>query len=123
MTARFPHRAPGVLGGPELARLYNQATAGLVLSLTNPSLVPTEMLACGLPVVDVAGESMLATFGANGLVALAPPEPLALAGALEAVLDERGARSAAGIGLAASRTWSRAAEQVEAALRVPLPPS
>ena len=49
-----------------LARAYSEATIGLVLSLTNPSLIPQEMLACGLPCVDVASESMLATYGASG---------------------------------------------------------
>ena len=117
VAARFPHRHAGVLPGSELARLYSEASAGLVLSLTNPSLVPTEMLACGLPVVDVASESMRATFGDDGPVALAAPEPLALADALEAVLDDPGQRPAAGIELVASRTWQRAAEQVEAALQ------
>ena len=117
VRARFPHRWAGVLAGPELARLYSEAGAGLVLSLTNPSLVPTEMLACGLPVVDVASESMLATFGAGGPVALAEPDPLALADALEQALDDPGERPAAGLGLAAQRTWSRAAELLEPVLR------
>ena len=46
-----------------------------MLSLTNPSLVPTEMLACGLPVVDLASAPMLATFGADGPIELAAPDP------------------------------------------------
>lgn len=115
----FAHRDAGVLGGAELARLYAEATVGCVLSLTNPSLVPTEMLACGLPVVDVASPSMLATFGADGPVALAAFDPLALADALEGLLDDgagRAARSAAGLAFVAERTWPRAAQQLEAAV-------
>src|SRR5204863_73886 len=81
------HRVLRLPGRAELARLYAEAAAGLVLSLTNPSLVPTEMLACGLPVVDVASDSMVATFGADGPVELAALDPLALADALERVLD------------------------------------
>ena len=34
----------------ELAALYSLGTVGLVLSMTNYSLIPQEMLACGLPV-------------------------------------------------------------------------
>ena len=92
---------------------------GMVLSLTNPSLVPTEMLACGLPVVDVASESMVATFGEDGPIALARPDPMALCSAIERLMDddhERARRSAAGVEYAARRTWPRAAEQLETAL-------
>jgi len=37
----------------ELAELYSNATLGLAFSSSNPSLVPFEMLSCGLPVIDV----------------------------------------------------------------------
>jgi hypothetical protein len=37
----------------ELARLYNSTVAGLVLSFTNISLVPYEMMACGaIPIMN-----------------------------------------------------------------------
>jgi glycosyltransferase involved in cell wall biosynthesis len=101
----------GVLAPGELARLYNEATVGLVLSMTNPSLVPTEMLACGLPVVDVASDAMVATFGRDGPVTLADFDPLAIADALEA-----GGRGG-GEAFVAERTWENAAAQVEAGLR------
>ena len=37
----------------DLAKIYNKATVGVVFSSSNPSLVPYEMMACGLPVVDI----------------------------------------------------------------------
>jgi glycosyltransferase involved in cell wall biosynthesis len=37
----------------DLAKLYTTSAMGLVFSTTNPSLVPYEMMACGLPVVDL----------------------------------------------------------------------
>lgn len=37
-----------------LARLYSEGAIGLSISPTNPSHVPFEMLACNMPVVDVA---------------------------------------------------------------------
>lgn len=110
-----PFANRGVLPPGELARLYNHATAGVVLSMTNPSLVPTEMLACGLPVVDVASEAMVATFGHDGPIALAGFDPLALADAIERALDAP--RSGAGIELVRGRTWENAAAQLEAGLR------
>jgi glycosyltransferase involved in cell wall biosynthesis len=116
----FPHRHLGVLEPDALAHAYASAAVGMVLSLTNPSLVPTEMLACGLPVVDVASPSMLATFGPDGPIELAEPDPPALCSAVERLLDDlvlRAERSRDGTELALSRTWARAAEQVEAGLR------
>jgi O-antigen biosynthesis protein len=123
VEAPFPYVQLGVLEPPDLARAYTSAMLGLVLSLTNPSLVPTEMLACGLPVVDVASESMIATFGARGPIALLPQDPISLCDGMEALIEDpelRAERSRAGIGYANVRTWSRAAEQVEHGLRIVL---
>ena len=50
----------------QLAQAYSQGTVGLCLSLTNYSLIPQEMMACGMPCVDIAGGSSEATFGADG---------------------------------------------------------
>ncbi len=119
----FPARQLGVLAPEDLAHAYASATVGLCLSLTNPSLIPTEMLACGLPVVDVASDAMLATFGAGGPVTLAEADPLALCDALEGLLDDlmaRATRSRDGSALVAGRTWPAAAEQVESGLRAAL---
>jgi len=123
IDAAFPHRHLGVLDGPALTHAYNSATVGLVLSMTNPSLVPTEMLACALPTVELAGPAMTATFP-DGPLELAAFDPLAIADGVERLLDEplerRAERVAAGMELVAGRTWERAAEQVEAGLRAAL---
>ncbi|MEJ8575007.1 glycosyltransferase [Microbaculum marinum] len=47
----FPHVDAKQLPVSRLADLYSQCDAGLVLSLTNLSLLPLEMMACGCPVV------------------------------------------------------------------------
>jgi O-antigen biosynthesis protein len=123
VAAPFPYRNLGVLHKEELCHAYNSATVGVVLSTTNPSLVPTEMLACGLPVVDLASDSMLATFGADGPIELTPFDPLAMATGIERLLDSlelRAQRMRDGLALTATRTWSQAAEQVEAGLRAAL---
>jgi glycosyltransferase involved in cell wall biosynthesis len=119
VTAPFAHRDLGVLEATDLAHAYSEATVGLVLSLTNPSLIPQEMLACGLPCVDVASESMLATYGADGPATLAPSEPIALCEAIEALLDDAPRRARLreeGLRWTAARTWPAAAAQVEAGL-------
>jgi glycosyltransferase involved in cell wall biosynthesis len=118
IASRF--RQLGVLPPDELARLYGEATVGVVLSMTNPSLVPTEMLACGLPVVDIRSDAMRSTFGDEGPIVLADFDPLALADAIERLLGdpaERARRSEWGVGFVRDRTWPAAAAQVEAGLR------
>jgi glycosyltransferase involved in cell wall biosynthesis len=110
----------GILSAEQLSWTFSEATVGLVLSLTNYSLIPQEMLACGLPCVDLAGISAEGVFGADGPVALSAFDPLAMADAIERLLDdpcEWQRRSAAGRAFVAKRTWDRAADQVEAGLR------
>jgi glycosyltransferase involved in cell wall biosynthesis len=110
----------GVRSPEELAWVYSEGTVGLVLSLTNYSLIPQEMLACGLPCVDLAGISAEGIFGADGPVALSPFDPLAMADIIERLLDDEAEwqrRSEQGLQFVAGRTWDRAAEQVEEGLR------
>jgi glycosyltransferase involved in cell wall biosynthesis len=119
LATPFPHRHLGVLEAARLARAYATATVGVVLSMTNPSLVPLEMLACGLPVVDLSVEPTVETFGADGAITLAQLDPLALCHAIERLLDDlalRAERSRVGAEWVGERTWARAAEQVELGL-------
>ena len=116
----FPARQLGVLDHGRLARLYAEATVGVVLSMTNHSLIPQEMLASGLPCVELDTPSARAAFGADGPVEFAPLDPFGLARAIERLLEDpalRERRAVDGRALAAERTWARAAEQVEHGLR------
>ncbi|WP_157591798.1 rhamnosyltransferase WsaF family glycosyltransferase [Solirubrobacter soli] len=115
-----PFTQLGILDPPEVARAYAGASAGLVLSLTNHSLVAQEMVACGLPAVELRTPSTEAAFG-DSPIELADPTPRALASALERLLDERGARAQAGHAWAATRTWEAAAAAVEAGLEAARP--
>ncbi len=116
----FPYEHLGVLSQPQLATLFAEATVGLCLSLTNFSLMPKEMLACGLPCVELAGVSAESIFGSDGALELAPLEPHALASGIERLLDDRALwerRSRAGIEFAATHSWDRATDGVELGLR------
>lgn len=116
----YPHTNKGVLADHDLPSLYAQATVGLVLSMTNYSLVAQEMLACGLPCVELDSPSVVAAFGREGAVDLAPLEPGGIADALIRVLDDpqlRRQRAEAGSALRAERTWAHAADQVADGLR------
>jgi glycosyltransferase involved in cell wall biosynthesis len=97
----FEFRLAGIMGERELAELYRSAAVGLSVSLTNYSLVPQEMLACGLPVVEMNLPSLREAYpdGDAGL-RLADPNPAAIADALSSVLalpdsEMRRARAAA----------------------------
>ncbi len=115
-----PYELLGIASPEVLALHYSAATVGLCLSMTNYSLIPQEMMACGLPVVDLAGGSTEAELGRASGVELAEADPVAIADALELLLDDpeaRGRRASAGLGLAQSASWDVAARQVEAGLR------
>lgn len=116
----FPYEQAGVLNGEQLSELYSEATVGLCLSLTNFSLMPKEMLACGLPCVELAGVSAESIFGTDGPIALARLNPSEIASEIELLLDDRALwerRSAEGIEFVAGHTWEHAAGEVEAGLR------
>lgn len=116
----FDHEHAGLATPAQLAQLYAEATVGLSLSMTNISLVPKEMLACGLPCVELAGVSAESEFGADGPVELAPFDPIGLADSLERLLsdpDLRARRAAAGIEFVRDHTWESATDRVELGLR------
>jgi len=120
LHASFPYEHVDVLSPTQLSWLYSEATVGLCLSLTNFSLMPKEMLACGLPCVELAGVSAESIFGADGPLELAPLDPTRIADALERLLVDRTEwerRSREGIEFVASHTWDRATDEVEAGVR------
>ena len=104
-----------------MARLYRDAQVGVVFSLTTHSLVAQEMMASGLPTVELEGANVSSALGASGeLVEQAARRPDAIADAIERLLDDRAAAAAMARRARAfveQRTWERAGDQVEAALR------
>jgi hypothetical protein len=77
----FPARSHGRLSPAELAALYRTCRVGLSLSMTNVSLIPWELLACGvLPVVNDAKHNRRVLD--NPYVVWSTPTPSGLAEAL-----------------------------------------
>lgn len=110
----------GMLSPTELGQLYNRCIAGLVLSATNVSLVPLEMLGSGcVPVVNDAEHTRLVL--ANDEVEWSTATPWALAESLTALVDAppavREARARAAAASVEDASWERAGDQVLAAIR------
>ncbi|MBE2317416.1 glycosyltransferase [Solirubrobacter sp. CPCC 204708] len=117
----FPAEDLGVVAPQRLAELYRQSAAGIVFSLTTHSLVAQEMMASGLPLVELEGENVGSALGASGERAmLAARRPDAIADALEHLLDHReqaAAMARRARAFVEEHTWDRAGDQIESALR------
>jgi glycosyltransferase involved in cell wall biosynthesis len=116
LSIPFPHVAPGSLGPAELNALYNRCRAGLVISLSNLSLLPLELLSAGVVPVLNDGENNRAVTE-NPFIEYAPPVPRGLADRLVTVVDrpdaaEHARRAAASV---ESASWETSAQQFLAA--------
>ncbi|MGF1526383.1 MAG: glycosyltransferase family 4 protein [Candidatus Competibacterales bacterium] len=111
----FIHLNAGVVSAEELAELYSQCDVGLVLSLTNISLLPLELMACGCPVVSNNGRNVDWLLRHEDNALLADPTPQALAAALLRVLGDEdlaaGLRTR-GLAFAKATAWETEAERV-----------
>jgi glycosyltransferase involved in cell wall biosynthesis len=84
----FPHTNLGICSEQKLAEIYSKGSLGLVLSGTNYSLIPQEMMACGMPVVELDTECNRLVYP-KGSITLAQPVPDKIAEAVESILDNR----------------------------------
>ncbi len=116
----FPALNAGVVPLDELADLYSQCDCALVISLTNISLLPLEIMACGCPVVSNHGPNVewLLENGQNAL--LADPVPAALADAIVRVLEDGELRRRLrdqGLAFSANTEWMTEARKIDAFLK------
>ena len=81
------HKHLGILPVAQLSRLYAESAAGLCLSASNPSRIPFEMMAAGMPFVDLHLPNTVYDYPEQGCE-LAHPEPQALADAVERVMAQ-----------------------------------
>lgn len=107
----------GVLTPAALNDLYNRCWAGLVLSLTNVSLVPLELLASGcVPVVNDAHHNRVVLDNAH--VGWADPSPRAIANELARIVQAGDtARAAAAASSVVGASWADAGAAAEQAIR------
>lgn len=103
----FDHDNAGTLPVEALPAVYSQCDAALVLSFSNLSLLPLELMACGTPVVSNRG-AWVEWLLNEDTAELADATPTALADALCRLLedaDHRRALSERGMALARSTSW------------------
>jgi len=83
----FPYVNLQTLEISELSGLYNRCAAGLVMSLTNMSLLPLELLSCGtIPVVNEGDNNRLVSD--NPYIAYSSNDPISLANALSEAVSK-----------------------------------
>ncbi|MAG44306.1 hypothetical protein CL633_00225 [bacterium] len=119
----FPCKSMGILEHGQLASLYNKVDLGLVFSLTNYSLIPQEMMACKLPVVDINSETTQAIFTNNKNIILADPNPIAVANAMEKLLKHNKLRDKIaenGHNWVGQFSWKKSAKKVEDIIKAEL---
>jgi glycosyltransferase involved in cell wall biosynthesis len=114
----YPNTNYGVLPAAQLGDLYRSATVGMVFSATNYSIIPREMMACGLPVLEIASASACRSFSEAAAV-LSEPTPEAVARHLRTLLLDRKRReqvATRGRDHAARFSWEKSATDIEVAI-------
>lgn len=115
----FPHLGCGTVALDDLPDLYSQCDVALVLSLTNASLLPLELMASGCAVVSNRGPNVEWLLN-DDVVVLAESAPEALADAVCGLLQDeprRNAMSQRAEAFARSQTWDAVAREFEVGLQ------
>lgn len=114
----FPHENVGLADLEKLAGLYSSCQAALIFSMTNASLLPYEVMACGTPVVSNTGPWVEWLLDSS-IAVLAEPTVEAMRDAvLKIMLDDelRKRLRDAGLAKVTATDWFEEARKVAAAL-------
>lgn len=115
----FPHQNRGVVSMETLAELYTQSDLCLVISGTNLSLVPLEIMGCGRVAVCTKGENSSWMVTEENAV-LVDSDPLAIADTMEYYLKNPRAREEIckkGMAFAEQTSWEKEADKVYEAMK------
>jgi glycosyltransferase involved in cell wall biosynthesis len=115
----FPYSSAGVLPPNELAALYSQCDVALVLSFTNLSLVPLEVMACRCAVVSNGGANV--EWLLDGRVArLADSNPESLSDAIVSLFEDADSLESLkqeGLAYAQSTSWDEELKKISMAIQ------
>ncbi|MBT1165147.1 glycosyltransferase family 4 protein [Bifidobacterium felsineum] len=84
----FPYENRGIVNPTQLAQIYHESEACLVLSLTNASLLPLELLAAGCVPVMNDGDNNRMVIGENPDIVYTLDSPIELAHGLDEVVND-----------------------------------
>jgi len=118
-AAPFDCIVHGILSPGELADLYNECDIGVCFSATNYSLVPQEMMACNLPLIELDVESTRAIYPTEA-VTFAKPSAQGVCDAIIYLLENEKIRDKQALEAAkwvCQFSWEDSARQVEQAIR------
>ncbi len=111
---KFENR--GIITHAELAELYHESVDCLVLSLTNVSLLPLELIAAGcIPVMNEGENNRMVLHGKDQYVDYAPTNPIELAEALCKAVERKDIDdyAEAASNSVSSLSWNSSYEKVE----------
>ncbi len=114
----FAAQVIGVLDVSQLGDLYRSCDVALVLSHTNASLLPLELMACGCAVVSNTGPNVEWLIN-DQIAALAPPNPEALSETVAQLLNDdhlRNSITSAALKFVEQTDWTNEARAVEAGI-------
>jgi len=110
----FPHLNAGVLLLNELPDLYSQCDIALVLSFTNLSLLPLEVMACNCAIVSNRGENVEWLLN-DKITKLSDATPEALSNTIIGLFEDEDALNLLkknGLAFAQSTDWSDEVEKI-----------
>lgn len=113
--APFSYKDHGVQPPEYLGNLYRMSDIGVVFSFTNYSLVPQEMMACGLPIVEFDGENTRSIYPEHA-VSFAKPDPKDIAKKIEALIlssELREAQRNNALNWVSNFSWENSAKAIE----------
>ena len=119
VEANFKAHNMGVLNADQLASLYNSCDVGICFSATNYSLVPQEMMACGLPILELNSQSTRDIFP-DGIVTFTGPDPKQMCDEISRFIDDEAGRldqAARAKRWVSQFSWEKSGRDIESAIK------